>query len=127
MTIGSQRFMLAQKLPNKIECRLPGRSDLSEAHATANRSQRLRTHSLSYDLIIHLRLHLILKNGRERTSEHAASSGAFESDHQSPHSEWVLTLMQYLSGRITFIMGAAQDDLKISSESVRIDRLSRQL
>src|SRR5690349_15933480 len=60
MTISSKAFMLPQKIPDKVKRRLPCSTNLPDAHMTSHRGERLRVDRLSYNLISHRVMPIIL-------------------------------------------------------------------
>jgi hypothetical protein len=56
MSVGSQAFMAAEKLPDQIKRRLPDAANVSTERASPDRSERLRADGLGDNLIIHRRL-----------------------------------------------------------------------
>src|SRR5262245_37139914 len=50
MTVGPQAVLAAEKLPDKIKCRLPCAPDLPDAHVAPHGGKRLRDDGLRDDL-----------------------------------------------------------------------------
>src|SRR5438552_118041 len=69
MTVGSQAFMAAEKLPDKIKRRLPCFPNVPNAHVTPYCGERLRADGLSDNLILPQRLPLhLFKFGQRKLS-----------------------------------------------------------